>query len=70
MIGSTLYLSGREADTGEYVKNASCCSMCKRMVINAGIEKVVIRDDDDNYRVVDVRDWVEDDESLSGMKGY
>ena len=67
MIGSTLYLSGREADTGEYVKNASCCSMCKRMVINAGIEKVVIRDDDDNYRVVDVRDWVEDDESLSGM---
>ena len=44
--------------------------MCKRMVINAGIEKVVIRDDDDNYRVVDVRDWVEDDESLSGMKGY
>ena len=44
--------------------------MCKHMVINAGIEKVVIRDDDDNYRVVDVRDWVEDDESLSGMKGY
>ena len=37
MIGSTLYLSGREAETNEYVRNACCCSMCKRMVINAGI---------------------------------
>ena len=70
MIGATLYLSGREADTGEYVSNASCCSMCKRMVINAGIEKVIIRDDDENYRIVLVSDWVEQDESLSGTKGY
>ena len=43
MIGATLYLCGTEVDSGEYVKNACCCSMCKRMVINAGIEKVIIR---------------------------
>ena len=70
MIGSSLYLVGKEAASGEYVKNASSCAMCKRMVINAGIEKVYIRDNKDSYRVVDVQDWVDDDESLSAMKGY
>ena len=70
MLGATLYLSGREADTGEYIKNSSSCSMCKRMVINAGIEKVVIRDTENDYRVVQVQDWIDNDESLNGTKGY
>ena len=70
MLGSTLYLAGREADTGEYIKNSSSCSMCKRMVINAGIEKVVIRDTENDYRVINVQEWVENDESLSGTRGY
>lgn len=70
MIGATLYLCGREVDTGEYIKNSSCCSMCKRVVINAGIEKVVIRDDDENFRTVDVMDWIVNDESILGELGY
>lgn len=70
MIGSTLYLTGVEADTGEYVKNAICCSMCKRMVINAGIKDVYIRDSKDDYRVIDVSQWIENDESLEGIFGY
>ena len=70
MLGGTLYLSGREADTEEYVKDACCCSMCKRMVINAGIENVVVRDTDNSYRVLSVVDWVTHDESLSGVTGY
>jgi len=70
MIGSTLYLAGIEADTGKYVKNATCCSMCKRMVINAGIKDVYIRDTKDDYRVIDVAEWVENDESLEGIFGY
>ena len=70
MIGSSLYLVGIEMDTGEYVKNASSCSMCKRTIINAGIETVYIRDDRDHYRKVAVSDWVKDDESLSGAFGY
>lgn len=70
MIGSTLYLVGIELPGGEYVKNASCCSMCKRLVINAGISTVVIRDDKVNYRVIDVNDWVIDDESIMGEFGY
>lgn len=70
MIDSTLYLVGKEVDTGEYVRNALCCSMCKRMVINAGIEKVIVRDDRDRYRVIDVAQWVREDESLQGTLGY
>ena len=70
MIGATMYLCGREVDTGEYVKNSSCCSLCKRFVINAGIKRVVIRDDKDNYRVIEVLDWIMNDESLEGTLGY
>lgn len=70
MIGSTLYLSGREVETGEYIKMSSSCSMCKRLVINAGIETVVIRDTEEEYRVIRVRDWIENDESLNGSFGY
>ncbi len=70
LIDSTLYLVGLEASTGELVANSCCCAMCKRMVINAGIKNVVIRDTHDDYRVVDVNDWVLDDESLSGQMGY
>ena len=70
LIDSTLYLVGLEASTGELVANSCCCAMCKRMVINAGIKQVVIRDTHDEYRIVDVNDWVLDDESLSGKFGY
>lgn len=70
MLGSTLYLVGREMADGEYVKDSGCCSMCKRMVINAGIKQVIIRDNEEDYRVVDVQDWIENDESLEGQKGY
>jgi dCMP deaminase len=70
MLGSSLYLVGIEIRTGEYVKNTTCCSMCKRLVINAGIEKVYVRDTKDEYRVISVEDWVNNDESLEGTFGY
>ena len=70
MLGSTLYLVGIECDTGEYVENASSCSMCKRLIINAGIQHVIIRDNKDDYRIIHVQKWIEEDESLDGMRGY
>ena len=70
MIGSSLYLVGTEVDTGAYVSNSSSCSMCKRMIINAGIERVYIRDSKDEYRMVLVQDWIDNDESVLGTKGY
>ena len=70
MIGSTLYLVGKDAKTGEYVENASSCSMCKRQIINAGIARVVIRLNKNAFISVAVSDWIEQDESLSGTFGY
>lgn len=70
MIGSTLYLVGREMETREYIKNANSCTMCKRMIINAGINKVVIRDTKNEYRIIDVQEWVEDDDSLTENMTY
>lgn len=71
MIGATLYLAGRDMETGEYVENATSCSMCKRLVINSGIDKVIIRNSKDKYTVIDVqRDWIDDDDSLGNMLGY
>ena len=48
----------------------NCCSMCKRMVINAGIDKVFVRDSKDSYREIKVDDWIVNDESLEGVFGY
>ena len=71
MLGSAIYLTGIDLkDNGNYVKNANPCSMCKRMIINAGIETVYIRDDKDNYRVIKVQVYIDDDESLRGQMGY
>lgn len=71
MIGATLYLVGREEPSGGLVHDASSCSMCKRLIINAGIQKVVVRSTRDSYTVIDVGpEWVENDESLSGQMGY
>ena len=70
MLGSTMYMTGIEVDTGDYVKNANSCSLCKRMIINAGIERLVVRDDKDNYRIIEVQSWIDQDESLEGTKGY
>ena len=70
MLGSTLYLVGTEGSTGERVKAACCCQMCKRLVINAGIEKVVIRRTPTEFSVIEVSSWIDDDDSLGGRLGY
>ncbi len=70
MIGGNLYLVGKEKDTGEYVKNAMPCAMCKRMIINSGVEKVFVRDDKENYREYNVLEWIENDDSLSITEDY
>ena len=69
-VGGTLYLVGRDARTGELLGDATSCSMCRRLIINAGIRSVVIRDTDDEYREIDVEDWIAGDESLDGIPGY
>ena len=63
-VGATLYLAGRDARTGELLGDATSCSMCRRQIINAGLEKVVIRRTPTEFEVIPVRQWVEEDDSL------
>lgn len=70
MIGADLYLVCMDYLTGELVAGTSSCSMCKRVVINAGIKRVIIRDTENEYRIIEVNDWIENDESLDGVRGY
>ena len=70
MLGATLYLVGLE-NNGGYVEAAAPCSLCKRMIINAGIDRVIVRETRDTYRTFEVdEEWVAHDESIEGIKGY
>lgn len=64
MIESSMYIVGRNYIDGKYVENANSCSICKRLIINAGISKIYIRDTAEEYRVIDVNSWIENDDSL------
>ena len=64
MVGGTLYLAGRDAATGELLHDTSSCSMCRRMIINAGLAKVICRTGDGTYSVTDVQDWITGDDTL------
>ena len=71
MLGSTLYLVGKEKDTGAYVENASPCAMCRKLIINAGINQVIVRTGPDSYiNIVVTDEWVDQDESIEGVFGY
>jgi len=71
MIGATLYLVGIEVKTGAVMDDAMSCMMCKRMIINAGIARVVVRRPEGKFVSVDVqREWIENDDSLTGVFGY
>ncbi len=70
MLGATLYMACVDSKTGELVCDTSSCMMCKRLVINAGITQVIIRTGKEDFKIVDVQSWIEDDDSLSGKFGY
>lgn len=67
MIGATLYLSGRSAETGEYLEDTTPCSMCRRLVINSGITVAVTCIGEGKYVKTNVRDWVFGDDSLDNL---
>ena len=68
-VGGTLYLAGRDARTGALLQDATSCPMCRRMVINAGLAKVIIRRTEEEYEVVPVQKWVDEDDSLDLLHG-
>lgn len=70
MIGATIYLACHDAKTDELFGDVEPCSMCKRLIINAGIENVIIRNTHDDYTIIPVNNWIEYDDSVKGSEGY
>ena len=70
LIDADLYMVGINAKTGKIEPKATSCMMCKRVVINSGIKRVIVREPDNKYTIYNVEDWISDDDSLNGKKGY
>lgn len=73
MIHGTIYLYGWDVMLNRVVQNPSVCIMCRRAIINAGLEQIIYADADGigfdciagyGYRAENVADWVLADEEL------
>lgn len=62
VLGGTLYLYGTNPDGS--IAEARPCDRCKRILINAGIQRVVIKKQDGKIEKIDVSDWVREDTEL------
>ncbi len=63
-----MYLVGIDAKTGALLSDATSCAMCRRTIINAGIEKIVIRRTPTEFDVIPVQEWIDHDDSLIGIE--
>lgn len=59
MIDSTLYLVGLDAATKKRLSDVEPCTICKRLIINAGINRVVVSAGEDASRDYFVKGWIE-----------
>ena len=65
LLGGTLYLYGENMD-GSAIENFMLCQMCRRVILNAGLEKVYIFSSAGNQEF-DPNDWLEE---VISLKGY
>lgn len=71
MIDASLYLVGIRKDTGEYEEKANSCQLCRKIIINAGIKEVIVKDNTEKgYEIINVEDWIQNDDLLSGKITY
>ncbi len=70
MLDATLYMCCTDPKDGHVIGGTNSCMMCKRLIINAGIKTVIIRETAEEFKVIDTADWIENDDSLSGEFGY
>ncbi len=71
MLEGTLYLVQYREEPRAYEENPGCCQMCRKLIINAGIKNVVVRDNSETgYKIISVQEWVEKDDLLEGKITY
>jgi dCMP deaminase len=57
-LGATLYLSGTHTKTGR-LSGYEPCLMCTKMIINAGIERIVVHKSDGSYVTLTLQDMID-----------
>ena len=71
MIGATLYLICTDAQNGTFTAGTRPCRMCTRLIINAGIDQVIVREEVGRNTIYLVDDWIEAENlDLNMAKGY
>jgi len=53
---ATIYISGEDSGSGECLSEP--CMMCKRMILNARIKKVVYSDGNGTHHVIKPKEWL------------
>ena len=66
-IGATIYMACIDPASGKLIPDSSSCSMCRRLIINAGVERIIIRTGEVDYQTVDVQEWIDEDDSLPNI---
>jgi dCMP deaminase len=56
--GAAIYISGQDSNAGEC--HSEPCMMCKRMILNAQILRVIYSDGNGKYHVINPKDWLKD----------
>ncbi|MBN1104518.1 MAG: cytidine deaminase [Deltaproteobacteria bacterium] len=68
-LGGRMYLMGMDARDGKPLRDgAEPCRLCKRVIINAGIEEVVTRNGNRELMIYEVRDWIASEDIDYGFK--
>jgi len=59
LYNGDMFIYGEKRDSGETI-NAFPCFICKKMIINAGLKRVVSSTSDGEYKIFYVDKWVEE----------
>jgi dCMP deaminase len=69
MVEADLYLVGIEVESGQLVSQIVPCLLCKRVIINAGISRVVLPERSGAFKYIDVDDWTMEDRISHRVEG-
>lgn len=60
-LGGVMYLFGLEVKSGQPTANPEPCQLCRRVIINAGIERVVVQPAGQDLKNLYPADWIEEE---------
>lgn len=59
LLGGDIYLYGADAVTGEAI-DVLPCFICKKIIINAGLKRMICSTKEGGLRIFEIQDWVHD----------